>query len=63
MFLLKKYLESQIKLYEHRANLQSDNYVKQYSYGCIEAYRDILKFLNEEKTNDTRTIQKSTRRT
>ena len=57
MFLLKKYLESQIKLYEHRANLQSDNYVKQYSYGCIEAYRDILNLIKEEVTNnDNRTI-------
>lgn len=56
MFLLEKYIKTQIKLYEHRINLQSDNYVKQYSYGCIEAYNDILKILTEEKTNDTRTI-------
>ena len=56
MFLLEKYIKAQIKLYEYRTNLQSDDYVKQYSYGCIEAYRDILKILNEEKTNDARTI-------
>lgn len=53
MFLLEKYIKSQIKLYQHRIHLQSDEFIKQYSYGCIEAYSDILNLIKEEKTNDT----------
>lgn len=45
---LKAYLKSQIELYQHRINLQvPEDGAKAYSQGCVGAYGDILRKIEE----------------
>lgn len=45
---LKSYIKSQIELYQHRINLQiPGDGARSYSQGCVGAYRDILRKIEE----------------
>lgn len=47
---LKAYLKSQIELYQHRVNLQvPEDGARAYSQGCVGAYGDILRKIEEVK--------------
>lgn len=43
---LKVYIKSQIELYNHRKNLQSDG-IQQYTYGRLDTYQEILRKIEE----------------